>query len=89
MTTIHTLSTALVPLHRGDFDGPPFPFLLVPLTFWLVVVGLVTWLVLSRRSRERTGGMRTGEKVLAERYAEGSIDEEEYRARRAVLRERG
>ncbi|HEX2090061.1 MAG TPA: SHOCT domain-containing protein [Actinomycetota bacterium] len=31
--------------------------------------------------------MRSGEAVLAERYAKGEISEEEYRQRKAVLRE--
>lgn len=86
MSTLTAL--ALTPLHRGDFDGPPFPFLLVPLTFWLVLVGLVVWFVLNRRRDARAGGVLAGEQVLAERYAAGEIDEEDYRARRAVLREK-
>ena len=87
MTTLTAL--ALTPMHPGDFHGPPFPFLLVPLTFWLVLVGLVVWFVLSRRRHEGDSGLRAGEQVLAQRYAGGDIDEEDYRARRAVLREQG
>ena len=87
MSTVTAL--ALTPLHAGDLDGPPFPFLLVPLTLWLVVVGLVVWFVLSRRRHDRASGVRAGEQVLAERYAAGDIDEKDYRIRRAGLREEG
>ncbi len=83
-----TTALAITPLHRGDFDGPPYPFLLVPLTFWLVVVGLVVWFAVNRRRHDRAVGVRAGEQVLAERYAAGDIDEEDYRIRRAVLREK-
>ncbi len=71
-----------------DGGGPPFPFVLFPL-FWLAVLAvIVALLVTGRRRRERTAGRRAGERLLAERYADGSIDEEEYRTRRAVLREK-
>lgn len=91
-----TLTTSLTTLaaHGGDGPpwvdggGPPFPFFLFPL-FWLLVLGgLIAVAVLGRRRREASAGRRSGERLLAERYADGSIDEEEYRARRAVLREK-
>lgn len=66
--------------------GPPFPFLLFPL-FWLVVIaGVITAVVLGRRRREATAGPRAGERVLAERFAQGDITAEEYRSRLAELR---
>ncbi len=63
-------------------DGSWFPF--VPLFFF----GL--WIVVFVVARRRWGrGCRpSGESVLAERYARGEIDEQEYRERRAVLRNR-
>lgn len=68
-------------------DGPPFLFVLIPL-FWLLVIGAVAIVVaLTRRRRDHVQGARAGERALAERYAAGEIDEDEYRARRAVLRE--
>lgn len=69
-------------------SGPPFPFVLLPL-FWLLFIAAVVILIIAgRRHRERTSGRRAGERLLAQRYADGSIDEEEYRARRTVLREK-
>ena len=71
---------------RWNGAGPPFPLFVFPL-FWLLVVAAVvtTWL-LTRRSREADSGRRSGEQVLAERYAAGEIDAEEYDDRLAVLR---
>lgn len=63
-------------------DGSWFP--LVPLLFfglWLAV-----FVTFARRWRHR--GHRSGEAVLADRYARGEIDEAEFRSRRAVLRGR-
>ncbi|MDX6215281.1 MAG: putative rane protein [Frankiales bacterium] len=62
-------------------DGWPFPFLF-PLVFLLV------FLVVLRPWRRRRWHGMGGEHVLAERYARGEIDEDEYRARRQVLRDR-
>lgn len=62
-------------------DGWPFPFLF-PLFFFLVLL-----LVFGPWRRRRWHGP-TGEGVLAERYARGEIDEDEYRARRQVLRDK-
>lgn len=91
MTTLTTTLHA-VAARAGDgpwaHGGPPFPFFLIPI-FWLVVIAAVIgFLVLGRRSREARAGRRAGERLLAERFADGSIDEEEYRARRAVLRDK-
>ena len=55
-------------------------FLLIPLTFWtLVVVGIV---YVARRVRGRGG-----ERTLRDTYAKGEVNEAEYRERLAVLRE--
>jgi putative membrane protein len=60
---------------------PAFPFLF-PLFFLLVL------LVVARPWRRRRWHAMSGLSVLAERYARGEIDEQEYRARRQVLRDR-
>ena len=56
-------------------------FPLFPLFFFGVWVALAV--ALGRRWRHPR---RSGEAVLAERYARGEIDEAEFRARRSVLR---
>jgi putative membrane protein len=73
--------------------GPGFPFFfLVPLV-WLIVLVLIG--VLVARSRRRFwaenggpsfGAHRSPESTLSERFANGEIDEVEYRSRLEVLR---
>ncbi len=60
--------------HTGWWPVFPIGFAL----FWLLVIGAAFYLW-----RRRPGGAET---VLAERYARGEIDEEEYRERLGVLR---
>ncbi|RKT18167.1 putative membrane protein [Streptomyces sp. 1114.5] len=78
----------------ADWHGPGPWILLVPL-IWITVVFLVI-LALRRTVWRRRGcgfGYGAGAAaehplaVLGRRYAEGDIDAEEYRARRAVLSE--
>jgi putative membrane protein len=68
--------------HTGWFLWP-----LIPLA-WFTLFFLLVFFVLRPR-RRWWGGTRSGESVLAERFARGEIDEAEYRGRRAVLREGG
>lgn len=84
--------------HGFGFAGPGFGFgflfLLIPL-FWIGVVVLIGVLV-TRGMRRRAiaagfgpswgTGSRDAERTLAERFAQGDIDEVEYRARLEVLR---
>jgi putative membrane protein len=59
------------------------------LLFWAVLVaaGLLLFRALSRVPRDtHPVGRSTPEQVLAERFARGEIDEDEYRRRLAVLR---
>lgn len=63
-------------------------FLLIPL-FWIAVIVLVItfagrrW---RRASMQRWSGSGSAERTLAERFAQGDIEEVEYRARLEVLR---
>jgi putative membrane protein len=60
-----------------------FPWFLIPLFFigfWILVFA-----VFGRRWRHHPYH-RPGESILADRYARGEIDEQEYRQRRAALR---
>lgn len=73
------MNAALIATHHWA-GGPWFPLIpLLFLAFWVTVLVIVGrhWRVSSRRS---------GEAVLAERYARGEITEEEFRERRQVLR---
>jgi putative membrane protein len=84
--TLLASDTAQVLLaHNGDGPGdwwPIFPIL------WLLVIGtVITTIALSRRRHHALAGPRAGEAKLAERFAAGEITEQEYRERRAVLRE--
>lgn len=87
---LSTLSAAVVPWAYGPGFGFPF-FFLIPLV-WIVVLVLL-FAFFGRRARRRWGAYgpwaaqgRSGESVLAERFANGDIDEVEYRARLEVLR---
>lgn len=79
---LNTLAT-----HGHGWDGGPGPWLFIPFSFallWITVIALAIW-------RFRRGGppwaRHDGHAVLAERYARGDIDADEFRARRDVLRE--
>ncbi|OBG15718.1 hypothetical protein A5765_08140 [Mycolicibacterium celeriflavum] len=75
-------TTTFLAEHGGrfaDHDWNPW-FLLIPLTFWtLVIVGIV---YAARRFRG-SHGIRT----LRDSYAKGEVTEAEYRERLAVLRD--
>ena len=51
--------------------------------FWGVVVALVVWAVRTLRSASHTP--HAPERILAERFARGEIDDDEYRRRRDAL----
>lgn len=58
--------------------------------FWGGPLAVAAYLIWRRPAAAATSGAGTGpaEMTLAERYAHGEIDTEEYRRRQAVLRER-
>ena len=63
---------------------------LMMLVFWGVPIALVVWLIRgSFRPRQADGTTlrSSAEQVLAERYARGEIDEEEFTRRGEVLRQ--
>ena len=80
----------------GPFVGFHWAFLLIPL-FWILVLVLIFG-VFGRRWRRHAWqngyghhgywgqAARSAESTLAERFAQGDIDEKEYRARLEVLR---
>jgi len=85
MNTLITTATTFA--DRWDGDRPDWWPIFPILWFLIIVGGIVTAVVVSRRHRA-AAGPRAGEAVLAQRYAAGEIDEEEYAARLAVLRRR-
>lgn len=53
----------------------------------ILVIALVVWLVVSyARSRNAPDDMTTARRILAERFARGELDVEEYNSRLAALR---
>ncbi|WP_254409025.1 SHOCT domain-containing protein [Streptomyces sp. AC495_CC817] len=95
-----TTVAATAAQHVGYWGGAPFwPFFIIFPLMFLLIVGLVISLVVRRRrfgaygppwAQGYTPGAgapgRSAERVLAERFAKGDIDETEYRARLEVLR---
>jgi putative membrane protein len=84
---VTALSTTLA--NSDHWDGPGAWWPVFPLLWFLVVAGIVTAVVVTGRRRARFGGIRSGEDRLAERFADGDIDEQEYRERLAVLKAQG
>lgn len=92
---ITTLAATAVLAHGGPVGpGIGLAFVLVPL-FWFALIALFFG-IFGRRFRRAAlarGGYghfnspsRSAESTLAERFAQGDIDEKEYRARLEVLR---
>jgi putative membrane protein len=75
--------------HSHDWDGGPGLWILFPITWLVLWVGVIAFVV----TRFRRGGppwaRHSGQTVLAERFARGDITAEEYRARLDVLKETG
>jgi len=93
-----TLATTAVVTHAGPWAaGFGWVFFLIPI-FWILVIGLIIFLVSRRRHAYWAQGGPNGsygppwargtsaEATLSERFAKGDIDETEYRARLEVLR---
>jgi putative membrane protein len=49
--------------------------------FWAALIGLAVWLILRRRRDDRRGPLDPAREILAERFAKGELNAEEYRAR--------
>ncbi len=62
---------------------------LVMVLFWVFVVAGIAWLVLaaSRATGTTTPGRGGAASILAERYARGEIDSEEFKARTRAIEE--
>lgn len=80
------------PYHRYDhMDGWDGGWMWLTGTVWLLVIagliGLVVWLVLRASRPADTSGTGTdsARRILAERFARGEIDADEYARRRELL----
>jgi putative membrane protein len=89
---VPSAALAAAPWHPYG-PGPFFPFFLLGPLVWLTVIVAVVLLLRrgARRRWEAYGGPafgpnRSPEATLSERFANGEIDEVEYRARLEVLR---
>lgn len=91
------LAAAAPAFHPGMWHPVFFPFFFLVPIVWILVIGLIVVLVARgrRRAWARWGhggwghgwaAARSAESTLAERFAQGDIDEKEYRARLEVLR---
>ena len=90
MSAITTLaaSPSTVQLADNDhWDGPGAWWPIFPITWLLIFGAIITTIVVLRRRQWARYGMRSGEARLAERYANGEIDEQEYKNRLAVLKD--
>jgi putative membrane protein len=79
-----TVATTIAhgPYHH---DGPGW-WIIFPILWFALIATAITFFVVNGRRRWRYAGRRTGEQTLAQRYAEGAIDEDEYRTRLETLR---
>jgi len=73
----------------GYYDGPGGFWPIFPIFWLLCLIAVIAVVVAFQRRRwARCDGAASGAARLAERFAAGEIDEDEYRARRAVLDEK-
>jgi putative membrane protein len=72
---------------HAHWDGPGAWWPIFPILWLLLVAIIVTTLVTFGRRHRAYAGPRAGEAKLAERFAAGEITEQEYRERRAVLKD--
>jgi len=85
------MTTHLALIAADHWGHGPGWWFLIPLLFWSTLLFLLFTRVRHVRRFGHPFGpsWRSGESVLAERYARGEIDADEYRDRLTVLREQG
>jgi putative membrane protein len=75
--------------HDGWGAGAWIAMAFVMLVFWTIVVGAIVAIVRSGHFRDHAdspGRLHDAERILAERFARGEIDADEYRQRSDLLR---
>lgn len=94
LTTLAAQAAAMHPGGWQDGDAPAF-WPVFPITFglfWLAVLGTVFYLIRRRMTTSATAAaaaadpMDRARSLLAERFARGEIDEDEYLMRMSTLR---
>ena len=94
--TLLALAAQATDKHGVVYHGPPPWWPIFPIFWLLFIVVVAATLITLRRRRWGACGYgpgygyeqgRSGLERLAERYAAGEIDEDEYRSRKAVLDE--
>ena len=83
---MNTLMTIAANSGNG-YDGPGGWWPIFPIFWLLVIIGFIAFFATMRRRHWHDHGPSSGRSRLAERFASGEIDEDEYRARLAVLDE--
>jgi len=92
-TVFTTLAALPIAAHAGGPWGAGWLFLLIPL-LWIGFFALIAFVAFRARRAAFADGhgprwaapSRNAESTLAERFAQGDVDEQEYRARLEVLR---
>jgi putative membrane protein len=83
-------STAAVayqhPGWHGAWNGGPGWWLVFPVLFWVLVLSAVGYLLYRRSPRQ--AARSAAERTLAERFARGDIDADEWRERRNAIRDK-
>jgi putative membrane protein len=75
--------------HDGWGPGAWIAMAFVMLAFWTIIVGAIIAIVRSGhspRNESARGRLHDAERILAERFARGEIDADEYKHRTDVLR---
>ena len=86
--SVPLVTTATIAADHWDGDGPPAFWPIFPILWFLFIVGTIAAISYFRSRSCGFAPRRSGEARLAELYAAGEINEEDYRTRRSVLRER-
>ena len=84
---MNTLMTIAAHAGPGYHDGPGAWWPIFPIFWLLVFIAVIAFFATRRRRWAYDCGPSTGRSRLAERFAAGEIDEDEYRSRLAVLDE--
>lgn len=71
---------------NDHMDGDWWWMMLAMMAFWAAVAVLVVWLVRGRHGGSAAHRHETADDILDRRLAEGSIDVDEHKSRRAALR---